>query len=207
MTTRRNPRMASRQTALAEFILPTAPSHQAMSSRPTGVPQESRTAREACSWPAACRIRGAERGIGMAERQPESRRLEDSRASRTGIILLIPGGDCESLPAFFHYDGKPDPCGGGLTRPQALWMGVPVVTLPGTPFAGRHARTYVVNAGFPDPAARNEDESVCIAASLAADLARLAALRYRPRQTMANFPVCDSQRFVRDSCTALNAIS
>jgi predicted O-linked N-acetylglucosamine transferase (SPINDLY family) len=99
------------------------------------------------------------------------------------------------------------PYSGGLTTLEALWMGVPVVTLPGVTFAGRHSFTHVVNAGLPELVATDEDDYVAIAAGLAADLARLAMMRARLRLVMASSPVCDTRRFARDFCDALSAIA
>jgi predicted O-linked N-acetylglucosamine transferase (SPINDLY family) len=55
--------------------------------------------------------------------------------------------------------------------------------------------------------ARDEDDYARIAAALAADLLRLAALRRRLRPAMAESPVCDTRRFARDFCAVLKSIA
>jgi protein O-GlcNAc transferase len=90
------------------------------------------------------------------------------------------------------------PYSGGLTTLEALWMGVPVVTVPGRTFAGRHSLSHLSNAGLSDLAAEDEDGYVRLAAELAADRARLAELRRGLRPRLVDSPLLDPRRFARD---------
>lgn len=120
-------------------------------------------------------------------------------------------GDSPQSELLPHYDGidlalDPFPYGGGVTTLEALWMGVPVVTLPGETFASRHALTHLCNVGIEGTTARNIDEYVDLAVSLAADLPALAALRAGLRERMAASPICDGERFASDFMELMRGI-
>jgi predicted O-linked N-acetylglucosamine transferase (SPINDLY family) len=99
------------------------------------------------------------------------------------------------------------PYSGGLTTCEALWMGAPVVTLPGRSFAGRHSLTHLMTIGLAGLVAADAADYVRIAAGLAADRARLAALRATLRPRMASSPLCDSPGFARDFAARLRAMT
>jgi predicted O-linked N-acetylglucosamine transferase (SPINDLY family) len=89
----------------------------------------------------------------------------------------------------------PWPYSGGLTTCEALWMGVPVVSLPGPTFAGRHSATHLVNSGFADCVVEDWEGYRGKAAELASDLDALARLRAGLRDRVASSPLCDGPRF------------
>jgi predicted O-linked N-acetylglucosamine transferase (SPINDLY family) len=101
----------------------------------------------------------------------------------------------------------PFPYCGGLTTCEALWMGVPVVTCPGETFASRHSLSHLSNVGLTETIARDLDEYVELAVSLASDLPRLAALRAGLRERMAASPLCDGPRFARQFMELLRGIA
>jgi protein O-GlcNAc transferase len=90
------------------------------------------------------------------------------------------------------------PYGGGATTCDALWMGVPVVSLRGKTAVGRGGLSILSNVGLPELAARSEEEYVRIASELAADLPRLKDLRQTLRQRMQQSPLMDAPRFARN---------
>jgi len=92
----------------------------------------------------------------------------------------------------------PFPYGGGTTTCDALWMGVPVVSLVGGTAVGRSGLSILSNVGVPELAARAEEDYVRIAAALAGDLPRLGRLRATLRQRMAQSPLMDAPRFTRN---------
>lgn len=87
------------------------------------------------------------------------------------------------------------PYAGTTTTCEALYMGVPVVTLRGR---GIHAQSVgaslLAAVRLPDLVATTEDEYVQCAAALAKNPARLAALRAGLRQRMRQSVLCDGPR-------------
>jgi protein O-GlcNAc transferase len=91
----------------------------------------------------------------------------------------------------------PFPFGGGLTSCEALWMGVPVVTLPGDRPASRQTTGFFDNIGFREGLASSPSDYVARATALASNPKGLAELRHTLRARMAASPLCDGPRFAR----------
>ncbi|MEX2615860.1 MAG: tetratricopeptide repeat protein [Alphaproteobacteria bacterium] len=71
----------------------------------------------------------------------------------------------------------PFPCNGGTTSCEALWMGVPVISMSGETFMNRQGLAYLSRLGLGDLVAQSAEEYVAIASGLALDTERLAYLR------------------------------
>jgi len=90
------------------------------------------------------------------------------------------------------------PYSGGLTTCEALWMGVPVLSLAAqSHFAGRHSLSHLSNAGFPGWVVESAEEFVSIGVDLASDIQRLAQIRKTLRQKVSAAPLCDQERYAR----------
>jgi protein O-GlcNAc transferase len=89
------------------------------------------------------------------------------------------------------------PFGGGTTSIEALWHGVPVVTLAGAAFPSRGGRTILGNAGLAELVAHSEGEFVETATRLAADPGRVAQLHAELPARMRASPIMDEAGFVR----------
>ena len=92
----------------------------------------------------------------------------------------------------------PFPYSGGLTTCEALWMGVPTVTVPGEIFASRHSMSHLSNAGLADWVAPDLAAYVELAVARASDVQALAALRAGLRARVKASPLCDAPRFGRN---------
>ena len=97
----------------------------------------------------------------------------------------------------------PFPYSGGLTTCEALWMGVPTVTVPGEIFASRHSMSHLSNAGLADWVAPDLAAYVELAVAKASDIQALAALRSALRAQVKASPLCDAPRFGRNLGAAL----
>lgn len=91
----------------------------------------------------------------------------------------------------------PFPYNGTTTTFEALWMGVPVVTLRGERHAGRVGASILQRAGLADWIAATRTEYVAIAAAKAADVAALAALRSTLRERVQASGLTDLPRFTK----------
>lgn len=87
------------------------------------------------------------------------------------------------------------PWSGHTSACEAMWMGVPTVSLVGGRHASRMVASVLTQAGMSDWLAKDADEFVAIAVRAASDLDRLASLRSGLRQQMAASALCDSDRF------------
>jgi predicted O-linked N-acetylglucosamine transferase (SPINDLY family) len=87
---------------------------------------------------------------------------------------------------------------GHTTSCHALFMGVPVVTLAGATHRSRMGASLLINIGQAELVARDEDDYVRIAQSLADDLPRLTQLRATLRQRIEQSPVGDARAFTRN---------
>ena len=91
----------------------------------------------------------------------------------------------------------PFPYAGGTTTCDALWMGVPVVSLTGSTAVSRAGSTLLTHAGLPECVTRSEAEYLELAARLLRDRAQLSTLRAGLRGRLETSPVMDARGFTR----------
>jgi predicted O-linked N-acetylglucosamine transferase (SPINDLY family) len=125
------------------------------------------------------------------------------RAERLELVPWIPGR-AGHLGTYGRVDIAldPFPYNGGTTSLEALWMGVPFVTLRGNRFISRMGASILTQLGLPELIAESEADYVAKAVALASDRERLTELRSELRPTMAASPLCDAPSFARKMETA-----
>ncbi|MEO8856574.1 MAG: tetratricopeptide repeat protein [Burkholderiaceae bacterium] len=89
------------------------------------------------------------------------------------------------------------PHSGGTMLVDALWMGVPALTLASRPPLGRIGTSFVTNIGLPQWVAHSEQEYIDKACVFGSDTQGLASLRAGMRQRMLGSHLMDGKGFAR----------
>ena len=122
--------------------------------------------------------------------------ISPGRVEFVGLVPTL----AEHLAIYGRVDIALDtfPYHGTATTCEALWMGVPVVTLAGRTHTSRVGASLLTNVGMPELIATSADDYIRIAALLASDVQRLSGLRSNLRERMAASPLMDGPRFARN---------
>lgn len=100
----------------------------------------------------------------------------------------------------------PFPFPGATTTLDALWSGVPVVSLAGRTAVSRGGQSILSNAGLARLVAPTPEQYVATAVDLAARIPELAHLRANLRGTLAASPLTNAPRFTRNLEAAFRAM-
>ena len=114
----------------------------------------------------------------------------------------------EHLALYDRIDVSLDsyPYHGTTTTCEALWQGVPVITLVGDRHVSRVSASLVNAVGHPEWAAQSEADYVRIAAALAADRPKLSEIRELLRPKMAVSPILDHAGQASRLASSLRAV-
>jgi predicted O-linked N-acetylglucosamine transferase (SPINDLY family) len=123
---------------------------------------------------------------------------EEIRAGRVELRPWLPRAG-NPLAAYHDVDIALDtfPYNGTTTTFEALWMGVPVVTLRGGRHAARVGASILTHLGRPGWIAADVTAYQRTAVELAADLAALAGQRRSLRAALRESTLCDAAAFAR----------
>jgi protein O-GlcNAc transferase len=141
--------------------------------------------------------------IGVPEggvRDALSRDLQAAGAA-ADRITFVPHVDMQQYFRWFDaVDIALDtaPYSGGTTTCDALWMGVPVVTVPGSLPASRSTASILSTVGLANWIAPTPEDYVRLAVEFGRDAALLVGLRASLRQKMLDSPIMDETHFARD---------
>lgn len=124
-------------------------------------------------------------------------RLRAAGAPVDRIEMLGPTPHREHLEAHRRVDIAldPFPFNGATTTCDALYMGIPVVTLRSDRIGARVGASLLSVVGLSECIASTPDEYVRLAVDLAADRDRLATLRATLRERVLASPLCDAPRY------------
>ena len=125
-------------------------------------------------------------------------RLGERGVSAERVELLAWQPDLAEHLALYHRVDialDPFPYNGTTTTCEALWMGVPVITLRGHRHAGRVGASLLTQVGLTDLIADSTEEYVEIAVALAGNPGRLDELHRLLRPRVAASPLCDEGAF------------
>jgi protein O-GlcNAc transferase len=124
--------------------------------------------------------------------------IEEGIAAERIQLLSMKTSFRDHLDTYNRIDIALDtfPYNGTTTTCEALWMGVPVVTLAGNVHASRVGKSLLTNVGLSELVASTPEEYISVVVHLAGDLERLRILRKGLRDRMAHSPLMDARRFV-----------
>jgi predicted O-linked N-acetylglucosamine transferase (SPINDLY family) len=88
------------------------------------------------------------------------------------------------------------PYHGTTTTCEAMWMGVPVITMTGKSHVSRVGTSLLSNVGLTEFIAGSDDEYIDIAVKLSNDIERLKTFRAGIRDMMISSPLADKERFI-----------
>jgi predicted O-linked N-acetylglucosamine transferase (SPINDLY family) len=136
-----------------------------------------------------------------AVQEAARRRLEQAGCDLSRVVF---SGSVPSMAGHLGTYARADialdtyPYHGTTTTCEALWMGVPVITLAGDRHASRVGVSLLESVGAGALVARSDQEYVDKAVALARDPQRIVAWRGSLRSRILASPLADSARFTRD---------
>jgi predicted O-linked N-acetylglucosamine transferase (SPINDLY family) len=101
----------------------------------------------------------------------------------------------------------PFPFNGTATTCEALWMGVPVITLQGATGAARTGASILQAAGVGDNVCTDENAYVARAQALAADVNGRADFRASMRSWLLASPLCNAKMFAEQFLATLEILA
>jgi protein O-GlcNAc transferase len=149
------------------------------------------------------------KAFGFAEERANMRQrllkhnLDPERVKLLGVMPRM-----EYLAAYAEVDFVLDtfPYNGFTTTCEALWMGVPTLTLSGETLLGRQGTSVMQAIDLPEWIAHDKDDYIDKALRFAGDSRTLAQIRAGFRERLLNSPLLDGAGFAQNLQGALQQI-
>jgi len=161
------------------------------------------------TWAKILKSVSGSRLVLQAGRSMETARYLTDRFGRFGIepnqlILVYRMSEEDYFQAYHSIDVilDPFPFNGRTTTCDALWMGVPVLSVAGDDCRSRQGVSILTNLGFSDFVADTPEKLIALATIWADQFDTLADLRAGLRDMMSQSPITDAIAYVRNLETA-----
>jgi predicted O-linked N-acetylglucosamine transferase (SPINDLY family) len=164
------------------------------------------------SWARILKAVPKSRLVLLAGRSADGARALADRFTQHGIatdrlelVYRLPQN--EYFEAFQPIDLAldPFPYNGGVSTCDALWMGVPVLTVAGRDYRSRQGLSLLNNVGLPEFVADSPEKLVELASTWSDQRDGLADLRASLREMMQASPITQAENYVRNLESALRA--
>ena len=133
---------------------------------------------------------------GIPKRYVDLFKEQGITSNRLKLYSFIPDMDLHlALYNKIDIGLDPFPFNGATTTCEALWMGVPIITLEGKRHAGRVGASILTSIGLNNFIAKNKKEYIDLAVELAEDGHYLKSLRSQLRQRMVTSSLCNNKLF------------
>ena len=148
-------------------------------------------------------VEGAVLWIRGGYPEMNARFLEQAGSRGIAEERIVFAGRMESFAAHLGRQAQADlfldtfPYNAHATASDALWAGLPVVTLRGESFVSRVSSSLLANIGLAELVAESPEEYEAIALALARDRGRLTELRLRLASARKSAALFDMDRFVK----------
>ena len=151
--------------------------------------------------------------VFQASRSLETARYFTNRFAQFGIdqrrlipVYRLPENDYYEAYQSIDLALDPFPFNGRATTCDALWMGVPVLTVAGTDCRSRQGQSILSNLGLTDFVADTPEKLIALAKVWAEQPDALADLRASLREMMTRSPLTDAAAYVRNLEAAYSAV-
>jgi predicted O-linked N-acetylglucosamine transferase (SPINDLY family) len=157
------------------------------------------------AWAKVLKAVPRSRLVLLAGRSPSAARRTTERFTQLGVasdrlelVYRLPANEYFEAYQPIDLALDPFPFNGGVTTCDALWMGVPALTVAGKDYRSRQGVSLLNNLGLPEFVADSPEKLVELAATWSDQRESLADLRASLREMMEASPLTQAEKYVRN---------